>query len=315
MCTSYLLPPPSTCECFQGWGAPTEVTTYRTPDCSLRTCPSGKAWGALPTSALQVLSPVIQAGPGIITDSTSTAPPARTKYLGTFRPLTGPLTLPLLLPLLPSATPLTSPLLSSPSQAHGVAECSNMGSCNRETGHCRCMPGFYGSACERKGCTLSRNGDECSGHGRCVSMRQMAKEGSGFPISHNTLYEEQASGQGWDADRIYGCVCDSGWSVGLAAGQTQEAEWFGPDCSMRHCPSGEDPKGDTVGAPKGRNYLDCGATSGLWARGVGHAGNVGNLCQVDCSNRGNCDYDTGVCTCYRGFFGANCGIYSPDGLY
>ena len=29
--------------------------------------------------------------------------------------------------------------------------------------------------------------------------------------------------------------------VGLGAGQTQEAEFFGPDCSMLHCPSGDDP--------------------------------------------------------------------------
>ena len=40
---------------------------------------------------------------------------------------------------------------------------------------------------------------------------------------------------------IYGCVCDSSWEVGLGAGQTQEPEWFGPDCSLRHCPSGDDP--------------------------------------------------------------------------
>lgn len=45
----------------------------------------------------------------------------------------------------------------------------------------------------------------------------------------------------WDEGMIHGCVCDSSWKVGLGAGQTQEPEWFGPDCSMRHCPSGDDP--------------------------------------------------------------------------
>lgn len=29
--------------------------------------------------------------------------------------------------------------------------------------------------------------------------------------------------------------------VGLGAGQTQQAEYFGPDCSMLRCPSGDDP--------------------------------------------------------------------------
>lgn len=48
----------------------------------------------------------------------------------------------------------------------------------------------------------------------------------------------------WDEEMIYGCVCDSAWEVGLGAGQTQEPEWFGPDCSLRHCPSGDDPSTD-----------------------------------------------------------------------
>lgn len=48
----------------------------------------------------------------------------------------------------------------------------------------------------------------------------------------------------WDEEMIHGCVCDSAWEVGLGSGQTQEPEWFGPDCSLRHCPSGDDPNTD-----------------------------------------------------------------------
>ena len=29
--------------------------------------------------------------------------------------------------------------------------------------------------------------------------------------------------------------------VGLGSGETQEAEYFGADCSLLHCPSGDDP--------------------------------------------------------------------------
>ena len=32
------------CTCFEGWGASTDVTYYRAPDCSKRTCPADKAW-------------------------------------------------------------------------------------------------------------------------------------------------------------------------------------------------------------------------------------------------------------------------------
>lgn len=39
--------------------------------------------------------------------------------------------------------------------AHGQAECSNMGICNRVTGVCSCHSGFTGSSCERGTCYLS----------------------------------------------------------------------------------------------------------------------------------------------------------------
>ncbi|CAN0532374.1 unnamed protein product, partial [Scytosiphon promiscuus] len=39
-------------------------------------------------------------------------------------------------------------------------------------------------------------------------------------------------------------------------------------------------------------------------------GRSGNLCQVDCSNRGSCDYETGLCDCYTGYYGHNCGLQS-----
>ena len=31
----------------------------------------------------------------------------------------------------------------------------------------------------------------------------------------------------FDSDRIFGCVCDSMWAVGLGDDEVQEAEWFG----------------------------------------------------------------------------------------
>jgi hypothetical protein len=40
----------------------------------------------------------------------------------------------------------------------------------------------------------------------------------------------------------------------------------------------------------------------------GELGKAGNLCHVDCSNRGACDYTTGYCHCFAGYAGHNCGI-------
>lgn len=41
-------------------------------------------------------------------------------------------------------------------------------------------------------------------------------------------------------------------------------------------------------------------------------GQYGNLCHVDCSNRGKCNYNTGTCTCFNGTHGENCGEINDD---
>ena len=35
-------------------------------------------------------------------------------------------------------------------------------------------------------------------------------------------------------------------------------------------------------------------------------GRFGNLCRIDCSNQGVCDYSSGQCKCFKGFWGENC---------
>lgn len=42
------------------------------------------------------------------------------------------------------------------------------------------------------------------------------------------------------------CKRTHAMQVGLGAGETQEAEYFGPDCSLLHCPSGDDPGGSMI---------------------------------------------------------------------
>lgn len=182
--------------------------------------------------------------------------------------------------------------------AHATAECSNAGICNRNTGQCECFAGFEGDACQRMSCP-----NDCSGHGKCVSLSVMASETNGFPFGVDTSYGSDStdSTTTWDAHRIYGCVCDSSWSVGWDSGETQVTEWFGPDCSRKHCPSGNDPMTDadeTDCSDKQNNGADFGT------------GQPGNLCHVDCANRGICDYTTGVCDCFPGFYGQACTLTS-----
>eukprot|EP01040_Poterioochromonas_malhamensis_P003664 gene3664-3914_t len=100
--------------------------------------------------------------------------------------------------------------------AHNLAECSNMGTCDRTTGLCVCREGFEGIACERQSCP-----NHCNNVGECLSMYYYAQSkdpGTGIIYKYETP---------WDAYKIYGCSCDS--------------NYHGVDCSLRFCPKGDDP--------------------------------------------------------------------------
>lgn len=90
---------------------------------------------------------------------------------------------------------------------HPVVECSNRGRCDRKTGACVCVDNYEGLACERISCP-----NDCSFRGICMSQSQMAEEAG-------RVYSSP-----WDAEKIWGCVCDIGYR--------------GPDCSLFECPSG-----------------------------------------------------------------------------
>merc|ERR1711990_413659 len=42
---------PAVCHCYDGYGSATDIATYKSPDCSKRGCPAGKAWFDIPTTA------------------------------------------------------------------------------------------------------------------------------------------------------------------------------------------------------------------------------------------------------------------------
>ena len=119
----------------------------------------------------------------------------------------------------PSGSTLGTSVPASTTVAHALRECSGSGLCNRETGACVCFDGFAGRACERLKCP-----NDCSGRGRCLNAKQMAKDPAAFPLSNTAhSYGENIATietTTWDANRTHGCVCDSyNWNVGLGLGE------------------------------------------------------------------------------------------------
>lgn len=262
------------CICYDGFGSANDILTAQSNnfkhDCSSRTCPAGRATATLPRAGL-----------------------AGSSY-------------------------------------HRDIECSNNGQCDRFTGACKCYAGFAGTACEKKTSTCddasgSRipivlpdgsyyNPGKCSSKGECLSIKTLQYHKDALPLRTATynyrFYSINSTGgfdfrdvttmnlpaKAWDDNTHYACVCDSSWSVGLNSGDTQQAEYFGPFCQYRHCPSGDDPM--TI-----KDETNC---TGVAIFG-GDVGQSGNLCHVDCSNRGMCDYNSGICQCFDGFYGSNCG--------
>ena len=113
-----------------------------------------------------------------------------------------------------------------------MMECSNMGTCVRELGHCLCREGFFGQACEYSSCPGTTAEYDCNGHGVCLSMYDLSLK----ETEHLEQYIDQASfsfgadpnnHNTWEGKRIHSCLCDEGW--------------FGHDCSNIKCPRGDDP--------------------------------------------------------------------------
>ncbi|KAG3247913.1 hypothetical protein PI124_g7381 [Phytophthora idaei] len=111
----------------------------------------------------------------------------------------------------------------APDTAHALVECSNAGECDRTKGECVCLAGFTGAACNRMVCP-----NDCSGHGTCYTMEQLAKRatvnGETMAFTYGAVPNKKET---WEYDMVQGCLCSPGWE--------------GHDCSLRSCPTGDDP--------------------------------------------------------------------------
>lgn len=113
--------------------------------------------------------------------------------------------------------------------AHALADCSRVGVCDVTKGECLCPTPFSGAACERMRCPPGDAETPCSGHGRCLTMAELAElanvNGDPVAVTYGATPNKPTT---WDAGKIQGCVCDAGFE--------------GHDCSRRSCPRGDNPR-------------------------------------------------------------------------
>mmetsp|Transcript_22653 Transcript_22653/g.21874 ORF Transcript_22653/g.21874 Transcript_22653/m.21874 type:complete len:395 (+) Transcript_22653:137-1321(+) len=106
---------------------------------------------------------------------------------------------------------------------HKYAECAGRGICDRKSGECACFDGYEGKGCQRSACP-----NDCSGHGTCEFIDDMAYRAVWGDFSNQYFREDpmEFPYHFWDDKKIRGCVCDPTYGE--------------IDCSSRMCPYGND---------------------------------------------------------------------------
>lgn len=119
-----------------------------------------------------------------------------------------------------------------------------------------------------EGCRRSACPNDCSGHGVCQSQEKFARDYTPVVTADNPQNDPK-----YDITAEY----DTAWDAKYTYGCKCDDGFRGPDCSLIECPSQGDVLGGD-GAERGR----------------------------DCSGRGLCDYTSGLCECFPGYYGEMC---------
>jgi len=181
--------------------------------------------------------------------------------------------------------------------------CSGHGSCG-DNDLCTCYnrpngdPAWTGHDCSERTCPKSNawvsspvagandahSSVECSAKGLCnrgTGECECFENYDGIACER-TICPNDCSGRGicYTQKQLaanYGYTYSAAWDAMKHVGCVCDAGYRGPDCSLQECPSGAD-------VMKG------------WGNEKGR----------DCSGRGICDYSSGLCSCFSGFFGTRC---------
>jgi len=188
---------------------------------------------------------------------------------------------------------------------NGLCEnsCSGHGTCSINQ-NCVCYtdmdgePSWTGPDCSQRTCPIDNAWvaesavgandmhprAECSNKGNCDRKTGLCEcyEGYDGNACQRTVCPDDCNDKGicWPIQHVaqkWGRTYSTPWDSMKANSCLCDFGFRGPSCALQECPTGPDPLGG-LGSEAGR----------------------------DCSGRGLCDYETGVCQCFGGFKGNRC---------
>jgi hypothetical protein len=168
------------------------------------------------------------------------------------------------------STILDVPLNLTLQSNHGtgtLAECSNQGLCNHQTGLCSCLENWVGGTIAYR--ALSSDGsatsDGVGSRGDCGYLEISTEICSSIGTSSSSAH---CNGHGYCVTINEPCLCDE--------------NWYGYNCQYATCPMGHAWFAEAISTYEAHQQL------------------------TECSSMGKCDRLTGLCHCRHGYSGASC---------
>ena len=269
----------STCDCYEGWGAPSDSMLLRAPDCSHRACPSGVSWASMPTS---------------VDDAHAKSRECSDRGMCMYA--TG------LCECFEGFTGAACQRSACPRKCSGHGRCVTVTDLSIQDNAIPFVPAFSyddgisksaWDADKMQGCVCDSAWEAGLGDGQTQQTSWFGMDCSSRACPSGD--DPSTTGEGHAFFNELNCQYFSSngavWEAAVSSDGT---------------PCFHDPSGSTAECTLPAKYANTAAF--LAASGVTY-GAQGNLCYVPCSNRGECGSD-GQCRCYPGYGGPACSKYT-----